>query len=71
MILVIIAPAVYAYPTIGNLTIPEIKPSHIHELLRPIWLEKRETAKRVRGRIEIIIAKNLDVDDKDFAIQPS
>jgi integrase len=56
----------YAYPTIGRLTIPEIKPSHIYELLRPIWLEKRETANRVRGRIETIIAKNVDVDDKDF-----
>ena len=56
----------YAYPTIGHLTIPEIKPSHIYELLRPIWIEKRETANRVRGRIETIIAKNVDVDDKDF-----
>jgi integrase len=56
----------YAYPTIGKLTIPEIRPSHIHELLKPIWLEKRETANRVRGRVETIIAKNVDVDDKDF-----
>ena len=56
----------YAYPTIGKLTISEIRPSHIYELLRPIWLEKRETANRVRGRIETIIAKNVDVDDKDF-----
>lgn len=45
---------------------PEIKPSHIYELLRPIWVEKRETANRVRGRIETIIAKNVDVDDTDF-----
>ena len=56
----------YAYPIIGRLTIPEIKPSHIYELLRPIWVEKRETANRVRGRIETIIAKNVDVDDTDF-----
>ena len=56
----------YAYPTIGKLTIPEIKPSHIYELLRPIWVEKRETANRVRGRIETIVAKNVDVDDTDF-----
>jgi integrase len=56
----------YAYPTIGKLTVPQIKPSHIYELLRPIWVEKRETANRVRGRIETIIAKNIDVDDTDF-----
>jgi hypothetical protein len=56
----------YAYPTIGHLTIAEIKPSHIHDLLQPIWVAKRETANRVRGRIETIIAKNVDVDDTDF-----
>ena len=56
----------YAYPTIGKLTIPEIRPSHIFEILEPIWLKKRETANRVRGRIETILAKNVDVDDKDF-----
>lgn len=55
----------YAYATIGKLTIPEIKPSHIHDLLKPIWVEKRETANRVRGRIETIIAKNADIDDPD------
>jgi len=56
----------YAYATIEKLTIPEIKPSHVYELLRPIWVEKRETANRVRGRIETIIARNVDVDDVDF-----
>jgi integrase len=56
----------YAYPTIGKLTVPEIRPSHIHDLLRPIWVSKRETANRVRGRIETIIAKNVDVDDKNL-----
>jgi integrase len=56
----------YAYGTIGKLTIAEIKPSHIFELLAPIWIEKRETANRVRGRIETIIAKNVDVDNTDF-----
>jgi integrase len=56
----------YAYPTIGHLVLAEIKPSHVYELLKPIWIEKRETSNRVRGRIETIIAKNVDVDDKDF-----
>ena len=56
----------YAYPTIGDLRIPEILPSHIFELLKPIWIEKRETANRVRGRIETIIAKNVDINDSRF-----
>src|ERR1700733_1975747 len=56
----------YAYPTIGHLRIAEILPSHIFELLRPIWIEKRETSNRVRGRIETIIAKNVDINDNEF-----
>lgn len=56
----------YAYPTIGHLTIPEIKASHIFQLLQPIWIEKAATASRVRGRIETVIAKNIDIDDKEF-----
>ena len=56
----------HGYQTIGKLAIPEIKPSHIDELVRPIWVEKRETSKRVSGRIETIISKNADVDEADF-----
>jgi integrase len=56
----------YAYPTIGQLKINEIKPSHIFHLLQAIWIEKPETANRVRGRIETVIAKNIDIDDKEF-----
>lgn len=56
----------YAYPTLGHLLICEIKPSHIFHLLQPIWVEKAETANRVRGRIETIIAKNTDIDDSEF-----
>jgi hypothetical protein len=56
----------YAYSTVGGLTIADIRPSHIYNLLAPIWVEKRETANRVRGRIETIIAKNTDINDRDF-----
>jgi integrase len=56
----------YAYPTIGHLRIVEILPSHIFELLEPIWIKKRETSNRVRSRIETIIAKNVDIDDSEF-----
>ncbi|KJC35640.1 hypothetical protein UP09_30920 [Bradyrhizobium sp. LTSP885] len=53
----------YAYPTIGDLTIAEIRPSHIQTLLTPIWIAKRETANRVRGRVETIIAANVEIND--------
>ena len=46
----------HAYPTIGQLT--------------PIWIEKRETSNRVRGRIETIIARNVDIDDHELIPLP-
>ena len=38
------------------------------KLLEPNWVEKRETAlNRVRGRIETVIAKNVDIDDNEIS----
>ena len=45
----------YAYPAIGDLTTDRITTDHILEILEPIWLEKAETATRVRGRVESIL----------------
>lgn len=44
----------YIYPTLGNLIIGTITKVDIVEALKPIWIEKHETAKRIRGRIETI-----------------
>jgi integrase len=46
----------YANPIIGNLSLDEIDTEHILQILTPIWCEKTETATRVRGRIEWILA---------------
>jgi len=44
----------YIYPTIGDLIIGTITKVEIAKALEPIWIEKNETAKRIRGRIENI-----------------
>ncbi|WP_284085061.1 tyrosine-type recombinase/integrase [Acinetobacter haemolyticus] len=44
----------YIYPTLGDLTIGTITKVDIAKALQPIWIEKNETAKRIRGRIETI-----------------
>ena len=53
----------YAFPYIATKPINEISVNDIHDLLLPIWKSKKETAKRLRGRIERIfsyaIAKQL------------
>ncbi len=45
----------YAYPVIGPLPVSAIETLHIMEILEPIWSEKTETAKRVRGRVESVL----------------
>ncbi len=44
----------YIYPTLGDRTIGSITKVEIAEILKPIWVDKNETAKRIRGRIETI-----------------
>lgn len=44
----------YAYPILENRPIASITKADIATILEPIWADKRETAKRVRGRLETI-----------------
>lgn len=46
----------YAYPIIGNKALDEITMEDILEILEPIWITKTETASRLRGRLEWILA---------------
>ncbi|MAX47585.1 MAG: integrase [Rhodospirillaceae bacterium] len=45
----------YAYPVLGSLDIQAVDVGLVLAVLEPIWNEKRETARRVRGRIELIL----------------
>jgi integrase len=45
----------YAYPYIGDLAVTDIDSEHVLTVLKPIWLEKTETANRVRNRIEAVL----------------
>lgn len=46
----------YAFPRIGELDVGDIGMGHVLDVVEPIWRSKTETASRVRGRIELIIA---------------
>jgi integrase len=46
----------YAFPIIGNKALDEIDTDDILEILSPIWVDKTETASRLRGRLEWILA---------------
>lgn len=45
----------YAYPILGDLRVEAIDTSLVLRVLEPIWLEKPETASRLRARIERIL----------------
>ncbi|MGE8572656.1 MAG: tyrosine-type recombinase/integrase [Acinetobacter amyesii] len=57
----------YIYPTLGDISIGTITKVDIAEVLRPIWIDKNETAKRIRGRIETIFdyAKAMEYFEGD------
>lgn len=57
----------YASPIIGRLSVADITKHHIVEILRPIWVDKPETAKRVRQRIEAVFdyATAMELRTKD------
>ncbi len=46
----------FAFPVIGDLAVDEITMEHILSILSPIWANKTETASRLRGRLEWILA---------------
>lgn len=46
----------YASPGIGTLPVADVELRHIVQILEPIWTTKTETASRLRGRIENVLA---------------
>src|SRR6516165_9845309 len=46
----------YAYPVLGDLSIDSVTTQHIIKVLEPIWTEIPETASRIRGRLEAVLA---------------
>jgi integrase len=56
----------YALPTIGDKPPVAITAEDVVEILRPIWIEKNETARRVRGRIETVLDYAAGADDLTY-----
>ena len=45
----------YAFPILGEIAIADITVSEVLQILEPIWINKTETANRVRQRIESVL----------------
>lgn len=48
--------AEYAFPKLGAKLLGDIQPADVADALKPIWLEKAETASRVKQRIHTVMA---------------
>jgi integrase len=47
--------ATYVLPRIGETPVTDVSTSEVIQILEPLWRTRSETARRVRGRIEVII----------------
>ncbi|WP_245594998.1 tyrosine-type recombinase/integrase [Gemmobacter nectariphilus] len=47
--------ATYAFPTMGNTKAPDVTTADVLAVLQPIWLDKAETARRVKQRIGTVM----------------
>jgi integrase len=45
----------YAYPVLGDVPVDDVDISLVLKVLEPLWLERPETASRLRGRIEAVL----------------
>ena len=45
----------YAYPVIENVQVAEIDKAMVLKIIKPIWVEKTETANRIRDRIKLVL----------------
>lgn len=48
--------ATYAYPVIGSFPVDQVGTAEVLRVLEPIWTTKTETASRLRGRMEKVLA---------------
>jgi integrase len=46
----------YAFPIMGDLRLDRIETGHVRDALGPIWIDKPETARRVRQRVGSVLA---------------
>lgn len=57
----------YAFPTLGPLLVSGICAKQVASTVEPIWLKKKETAARVRGRIEKVLDAAIENGDRTDA----
>ena len=57
----------YAFPIMGKIQCADITVDHVYDVLKPIWENKNETATRLRGRIETVLAWASSMEHRTFS----
>lgn len=55
----------YAFPKIGGMPVSDVTTQDVLRVLEPIWVSKTETASRLRGRIEKVLASAIAQNFRD------
>ncbi|MEB0059256.1 integrase arm-type DNA-binding domain-containing protein [Variovorax sp. LG9.2] len=61
----------FAYPVLGSLLVRDVSREHVLDVLRPIWNKKTETASRLRGRIESVLAYAMQQKYRPEELNPA
>lgn len=61
----------YASPVFGNRAISEIENTHVLKAINAIWIDKTETAMRLRGRIEAVFDWAMAHDHREKGPNPA
>ncbi len=48
-----------AYPRLGDMSVSEITSEDVLAVVKPVWLSRRETARKLKGRISAVIAWSI------------
>jgi integrase len=63
--------AQYADPIFGSVPVADVTKAHVLAALQPIWTTKTETAKRLRGRIEQVLAYAMQAGWRPEGVNPA
>jgi len=55
----------HIYPVVGDLPISEVTRAHVDDILRPIWHRVPDEAERVRSRLEQVLDRAANLDQRE------
>ena len=61
----------YAYPVLGDMLVRDVEKPHVMAVLEPIWLDRNETASRLRSRLELVLSYAMQAGHRPEGLNPA